>query len=481
LLRWASAPCLLLITLLGAGCNNNPPAGVQARPAVTPMSDDEAELQARIDRVRDDNARRYMNTREHAAWQLVHGILAYQDQLKIRSAPDSKEPPFPALKYLLEGGDVRGFTLQPRQAEIVFKPSGQDRYTTRGLSTDRSPGADERLVGQWVLAEIADPPPSDLEALRQKQRETDERNGRRAPAYLPREALSQATRAGKITVIRDAETLATIVEGGSKSGQGHPNQWLGYLLVDYPPPPGRQPAATWDTPVVYEEGNASRRFTVADMLKEAKLSMRQGQESAWSLIALTAFPELVPLDEPWDVTHFETADGKPVTEKWSIERILEMEYAYGYDDGFHTSSCGGTHRLIGLSLAVQRYRKYRRDKGLPEALTGGWSNADEMVRWGIDRIRQFQQEDGAFSAQWLQRPGMTSDVAVRIRTTGHCLEFLALTLPPEKLAEDWVTRAVVHLCELFEQTKELPLDCGATYHALHGLQVYREKRWGVPR
>ena len=68
---------------------------------------------------------------------------------------------------------------------------------------------------------------------------------------------------------------------------------------------------------------------------------------------------------------------------------------------------------------------------------------------------------------------------VRIRTTGHCLEFLALTLTKAELAQPWITRAAVHLCDLFEQTKELPLDCGATYHALHGLQVYREKRWGV--
>ncbi len=401
-LRRSGAAFLLLVGLLGTGCNDaTQGGGVKARPAVTAIPDDEAELRARIDNVRAENVRRYMNTRDHAAWQLVHGILAYQDRLQVDhvsidpATGSERKQRVPALKLLLEHGDeVRGFTL--REGE----------------------------------------------------------NG----------------------------TLATEVEGGSKSGQGHPNQWLGYLLVDYPPREGRQANVTKDTRVIYHgPAGYTKAYTIADMIRAAKMALRQGDECGWSLIGLTAFPDLVPLDEPWDIPRPAAKDGQPTSEIWSIERILEMECGYGKDEGFHTSSCGGTHRLIGLSLAVQRYQKFRRAKGLPDTLTGGWAKADEMVRWGVERIRQLQQEDGAFSAQWLQRAGISSDVAVRIRTTGHCLEFLSLTLPKEELAQDWVTRAAVHLCELFEQTKELPLDCGATYHALHGLQIYREKRWGVPQ
>jgi len=62
---------------------------------------------------------------------------------------------------------------------------------------------------------------------------------------------------------------------------------------------------TPDTPVIYRDGTSKRRYTIAEMLKEAKLALREGQEGAWSLIALTAFPELVPLDETWEVTYFE--------------------------------------------------------------------------------------------------------------------------------------------------------------------------------
>ncbi len=409
----AACGCLLLAPLC-AGCGDSP-RGVEARPAATSIPDDEAELRARIDRVRAENARRYMNTRDHAAWQLVHGILAYQDQLLVDRIDPAKgsEPAVrvPALKLLLEHGDeVRGFTLSPR----------------------------------------------------------------------------------------NDGTLATQVEGGSKSGQGHPNQWLGYLLVDYPPPEGRRATVTQDTRVIYRGPEGATPYTVAGMIQAAKMDIRQGQECGWSLIGLTAFPDLVPLDEPWKITYSSTETGQPgpekqVTEEWSIEKILSMEYAssvfdqpssrHGIElgDGFHTTSCGGTHRLIGMSLAVQRYKKHLERQGKPLALTGGWHEAERLIALAIDRIRELQQEDGAFSAQWLQRASMSSDVAVRIRTTGHCLEFLALHLKGEELAQEWVTRAAVHLCELFEQTKDLPLDCGAAYHALHGLQVYREKRWGVAK
>jgi hypothetical protein len=405
--------------LLSAGCNDAY-RGIEARPATTEIPRNETVLQERIDNVRDENRRRFMNTRDHAAWQLVHGILAYQDKLLVdhmkvdlATGRESRERK-PALKLLLEQGDqVRGFTLLPQR-------------DARGL-----------VPGGW---------------------------------------------------------LATEVEGGSKSGQGHPNQWLGYLLVDYPPPEGREPTVTQDTKVKYR--NREEPYTVADMIRAAKMALREGDECGWTLIGLTAFPDLVPPDQSWEVPPPPDApagpDGeKPAAEKWSIERILRMEYngsqyaqpssPFGIElsQQFHETSCGGTHRLIGMSLAVQRYEKYLEKQGKPVVLSGAWRDARNLINLAIDRMRELQQEDGAFSAQWLQRPALSSDVTVRIRTTGHCLEFLALTLPKEELAKDWVTRAAVHLCELFEQTKELPLDCGATYHALHGLQVYREKRWGV--
>jgi hypothetical protein len=396
--------------LVCSGCSDALSSGGAARPAVTVIPEDEAELRDRIDKVRAVNLRRYMNTREHAAWQIIHGILAYQDQLKVDHVtidPATKIEQTkrePALKLILEGGQVRGFTLRER-------PDG---------------------------------------------------------------------------------LLATEVEGGSKAGQGHPNQWLGYLLVDYPPPEGRQAPVTADTTVVYRSPTGqTRNYTIADMIKAAMQLVRDGDEGGWSLIGLTAFPDIVPLDREWEVSY--ESQGQAVTEKWSIEKIVAMECrdsvypqpssprGIEFTIPFHETSCGGTHRLIGLSRALARYREFLQAQGRPAALEGAWRDADNIVGLGIERIRELQQGDGAFSALWLQRGSTSSDVTVRIRTTGHCLEFLALTLPQEELAKDWAARAALHLCELFEQTKDMPVDCGAAYHALHALQVYREKRWGVAK
>ena len=34
------------------------------------------------------------------------------------------------------------------------------------------------------------------------------------------------------------------------------------------------------------------------------------------------------------------------------------------------------------------------------------------------------------------------------------------------------------MCDLFRKTEKLPLECGALYHAAHGLVLYRERVFG---
>ena len=61
---------------------------------------------------------------------------------------------------------------------------------------------------------------------------------------------------------------------------------------------------------------------------------------------------------------------------------------------------------------------------------------------------------------------------------GHTLEFVILASNDDELREPWVERAVVRLCDLFRKTKPIDLECGALYHAAHGLAVYRERMFG---
>jgi hypothetical protein len=62
--------------------------------------------------------------------------------------------------------------------------------------------------------------------------------------------------------------------------------------------------------------------------------------------------------------------------------------------------------------------------------------------------------------------------------TGHTLEFLTLALDDEEIKAPWMALAAQYLCELLRATKDEPLECGALFHAAHGLHLYRVRRFG---
>ena len=65
-------------------------------------------------------------------------------------------------------------------------------------------------------------------------------------------------------------------------------------------------------------------------------------------------------------------------------------------------------------------------------------------------------------------------------TTGHVFEFLAMGMTDEELKQPWMTEAANALCGLFEETREMPVECASLYHAAHGLILYRLRRFGPP-
>ena len=64
---------------------------------------------------------------------------------------------------------------------------------------------------------------------------------------------------------------------------------------------------------------------------------------------------------------------------------------------------------------------------------------------------------------------------MKLGTTGHTLEFLTYALSDQQLGEEWITRAVDKLCDLMEATHDVRVECGALYHAAHGLVIYRQR------
>ena len=244
--------------------------------------------------------------------------------------------------------------------------------------------------------------------------------------------------------------VIAVVEEGSRMGQGHPDQWLGYLAqcgVGAAGPDGLPLA----TPLVA----GGRSFTLADLLAQAKHDIRPGQEATWTLMALAAYE---PTETAWTA-----GDG----DRWTMERVVAMEA----EAEIFAAACGGAHRLYALAAAVAA----RRRAGLAAPPGSGWEAARVVLADAVERARRFQQADGSFSVHAFERPGGSPDVVARLGATGHVFEVLTLTLDDDRLTEPWVTRAADRLTRLLEQTADLDVECGALYHAAHGLALYRRR------
>ena len=344
--------CLILATLF-AGCSDAEPAA-KATPAVASAAadalPDDATLQTKIDEVVDFTEARHMNAREHAAWQIVHGILAYRSlQIEVDGKLVS------ALDYLLKGGRLKGWELKPGD-----------------------------------------------------------------------------------------HGLEAVLEAGSKTGQGHEDQWAGYLS---------QVGMEWNDPIVV--GN--RTFKFGDLITQAQWDVYEGMEASWTLMALAGY---FPSTTTW-----KAKDGQ----EWSVERVIAMEAKASLNE----SPCGGSHRMGGIALALNRHLA---DGG---KLTGGWKAADDKVQECIRICRENQQPDGTFSVNYWIRPSTSPYAALKLTTTGHQLEFLTLAMSDAQLKEEWVTRAVFELCRLLRQTRDFSIECGGLYHTAHGLQLYRYRRFGA--
>jgi len=236
------------------------------------------------------------------------------------------------------------------------------------------------------------------------------------------------------------------VEEGSFTGQGHVDQFLGYIS---------QAGVPKDTKLVV----GGNDHTIEDWVRQAQrdVSSNPYLEYSWTLIALTNY---FPEEEQWVAT-----DGRT----WTLEPFVSFEAKQNLSE----SACGGMHRLMGLAHAL----RYRQNLGKP--ITGGYEEAKVVVENAIQKARAYQNSDGSFSTRYTERPGNSADLNSCIAATGHTLEFLAFALPKERLEERWVERAVLRLCAMLDSAIEVDLECGGIYHALAGLKLYREKRFGV--
>jgi hypothetical protein len=235
------------------------------------------------------------------------------------------------------------------------------------------------------------------------------------------------------------------LEPASMSGQGHRDQWLAVLS---------QTGLPGETELRVGE----QVHTFGDVVEQTMWDIPRNleEEYSWTLIGLTAYR---PTDLRW-----KARDGA----QWSLARLVQAEV----DSTLEDAACGGTHRLIGLAMTLDRHRK------AGGATSGVWAAAEDRIGLAVDQSRQYQNGDGSFSTTYLHRYGWSPDLSDVLRTTGHVLEFLSLAVEPKVLSERWIESSVRRLCDVLQATIRLDLECGALYHALHGLVLYRDRRFG---
>jgi hypothetical protein len=199
--------------------------------------------------------------------------------------------------------------------------------------------------------------------------------------------------------------------------------------------------------------------SVADLIESEKLACREGSDLSLRLIGLSFY-----VDEPeWK---------NDLGETWSIERIMKEEVA----QPVVTAPEGGLNRLMGLSYAIARRTK----RGQP--IDGQFQRARQYVAEFHDFALQLQNSDGSWGPYFLAAKGASQDAGSQLRTTGRVLEWLAMSLPDDKLADAPIAAAVEYVARLLGSqryqwnTPSLSTrEIAAAGHALHALAVYDER------
>ncbi len=236
-------------------------------------------------------------------------------------------------------------------------------------------------------------------------------------------------------------------EPGSYVGQGHVDQWLAiFAMADLP----------LDRSVMV--GNREMRLEDWARAVQHNVPNNPIDEYSWTLIALTHyFP-----DEPvWMAAE-------------NTEVSWEMMVEYEMQQSLHEAACGGTHRMAAIARAISAKERL----ALPD--TPVWSQAKALVADLLQDVQTHRGSDGRLSSHYFSRAGNTTDLSAELASAGHLFEFLALACDAEALASEWMETAVGHVCWLLERTNSVDLDCGSLYHALNGLKIYQQRRYGTP-
>lgn len=197
-------------------------------------------------------------------------------------------------------------------------------------------------------------------------------------------------------------------------------------------------------------------FEVKDLIQTEMETCRSDSELTFKLLGLSHY---LQSDKEWESEQGET---------WSLERLVKEELEQPVNDG----ACGGTHRLMAISYALEQ----RRAEGKP--IDGHWYRADKFIRDFQTYAWKFQHRDGSFSTGWFKERKFKGEIERKLYTTGHVLEWLVFSLPESELSDPRIGQTVDYILNLMLSAPNYDLAVGPRGHALHALRMYEEKVFG---
>ena len=230
-------------------------------------------------------------------------------------------------------------------------------------------------------------------------------------------------------------------------GQGHQDQFIAEM-------------AQWGMPFKRKFKVGGRDFTFEDFTRHSKMrsSVKKEQELSWAIIIIAQY---YGTEIEWTNTY---------GEKLHYRDVVKYEVKASIDE----AACGGTHRLFGMTWA---YYLHLKAGGKTD---GVWRDVAAKIETYKALAREQQGPDGACSTDYFKGKGRNPDPQMRISTSGHTVEWLALAMTDEELRSPWMQDAVNALSMQILDMKDSEVEGGALYHAAHGLHLYHMRVFGTP-
>ncbi len=211
-------------------------------------------------------------------------------------------------------------------------------------------------------------------------------------------------------------------------------------------------------PATYQIHVGNAMFSVADLAESEKLSCRSGTDLSLKLVGLAYYSD----GAEWK---------NDLGQEWSLEKIIKEELAQP------TLAPGsvGIDCLLGLSYAVCRREKHN----LP--VEGQFARAKKYMNEYQNYALGLQNSDGSWG-YFLSGKGVNRDDFAGLRSSGSVLQWLALSMPEERLDDPGMAAGLAYLINSLNNQRylsSLPAlstrEIAGTMRALSALAIYDER------